>query len=363
MKKIHVLSAMCMAAVLAMTGCGGSESAPATAAETAAPATQAAAGEAEETSEAAAEQAAEPEIILKYSEVNPDGHFLTDTAYYFADQVAEKSNGRIKIDIYPAGQLANEKDGIQTIQTSSGVIDIVRCSTSSLSYFGVQKLNVLSMPYIIRDREHYWNVAQSDVGEELKAEPQELGLGMVGLFYVDEGFRHFFTVDPVNSIEDLDGMKLRVPTTELMSDTVAAFGAISTPISFSELYSSLQTGTVDGAEQPLSGYYSNRFQEVAPNLILDGHVYGSGMVCISEQAWNMLSAEDQQVLIDAGLATEEYNKNAAQENDDEMLELLKAEGVNVVEVPDKTEWQNKVADVIAKYSAGMEDIVERISAQ
>ena len=158
-------------------------------------------------------------------------------------------------------------------------------------------------------------------------------------------------------------MKLRVPTTELMSDTVAAFGAISTPLSFSELYSSLQTGTVDGAEQPLSGYYSNRFQEVAPNLILDGHVYGSGMVCISEQAWNMLSAEDQQVLIDAGLATEEYNKNAAQENDDEMLELLKAEGVNVVEVPDKTEWQNKVADVIAKYSAGMEDIVERISAQ
>lgn len=338
MKKIHVLSAMCMAAVLAMTGCGGSESASAT----------------------AAEQAAEPEIILKYSEVNPDGHFLTDTAYYFADQVAEKSNGRIKIDIYPAGQLANEKDGIQT---SSGVIDIVRCSTSSLSDFGVQKLNVLGMPYIIRDREHYWNVAQSDVGEELKAEPQELGLGMVGLFYVDEGFRHFFTVDPVNSIEDLDGMKLRVPTTELMSDTVAAFGAISTPISFSELYSSLQTGTVDGAEQPLSGYYSNRFQEVAPNLILDGHVYGSGMVCISEQAWNMLSAEDQQVLIDAGLATEEYNKNAAQENDDEMLELLKAEGVNVVEVPDKTEWQNKVADVIAKYSAGMEDIVERISAQ
>ena len=174
---------MCMAAVLAMTGCGGSESASAT----------------------AAEQAAEPEIILKYSEVNPDGHFLTDTAYYFADQVAEKSNGRIKIDIYPAGQLANEKDGIQTIQTSSGVIDIVRCSTSSLSDFGVQKLNVLSMPYIIRDREHYWNVAQSDVGEELKAEPQELGLGMVGLFYVDEGFRHFFTVDPVNSIEDLDG--------------------------------------------------------------------------------------------------------------------------------------------------------------
>ncbi len=363
MKKIHLLSAMCIAAALAMTGCGGSQSSS-TQAETAASTTQAAQGEASgEASAAAAESTAEPEIILRYSEVNPDGHFLTDTAYYFADQVAEKSGGRIKIDIYPAGQLANEKDGIQTIQTSSGVIDIVRCSTSSLSDFGVQKLNVLSMPYIIRDREHYWNVVQSDVGEELKNEPQELGLGMVGLFYVDEGFRHFFTVDPVNTIDDLNGMKLRVPTTELMSDTVAAFGAISTPISFSELYSSLQTGTVDGAEQPLSGYYSNRFQEVAPNLILDGHVYGSGMVCVSEESWNMLSPEDQQILIDAGLEAEEYNKNAAQENDDEMLELLRSEGVNIVEVPDKTEWQNKVADVIAKYSAGMEDIVDRISAQ
>ena len=108
--------------------------------------------------------------------------------------------------------------------------------------------------------------------------------------------------------EDLKGLKLRVPTTDLMSDTVAALGAQSTPISFSELYSALQTGTVDGAEQPHSGYYSNKYAEVAPNYSLTGHTYSHSIVIMAESVWNKLSDADKAIIEEAAKETEQWNR-------------------------------------------------------
>lgn len=283
----------------------------------------------------------------------------------FAELVAEKSGGRITIEVYPAGQLGDEKTMYQTIQMGGGAIDICRGNTNSLADFGAEKLNLFGLPFVFRDREHLWNVLDSEIGDEFLAEMQEIGSGMVGLFYLDEGSRNFFTKEgiEIHTAADLEGLKLRVPTTEIMTETTTAMGAQSTPISFSELYSALQAGTVDGAEQPHSGYYSNKFAEVAPNYSLTGHTYSPSIILMSENVWNKLDEEAQQILIEAGQETEAWNKENIEKLDAELLESIKAEGANVIEIEDKSSFQEATKAVVEKYAAGLEEYYEAIQAK
>jgi len=299
---------------------------------------------------------------FKFAELNPDGHIMDECGDKFAELVAEKSGGRITIQVFPAGQLGDEKTMYQTIQMGGGAIDICRANTNSLVDFGAKKLTLFGLPFIFRDREHLWNVLHSEIGDEFKGELQEAGTGMVGLFYLDEGSRNFFTKAGVEirTAEDLKGLKLRVPTTDLMTDTTTAMGAQSTPISFSELYSALQTGTVDGAEQPHSGYYSNKFSEVAPNYSLTGHTYSPSIVIMSEKIWEQLDEADRQIIMEAAKETEEWNKENIEKLDTELLEQIKAEGANVIEIQDKSSFIEATKDIASKYAAGYEDYYEQI---
>lgn len=354
-------------AVTSLTACGGSET-ETTAAAAAATEAAAEAEEGAETEAAGEEAAAATEgetYTLRYAELNPDEHIMDECGDYFAQLVNEKSGGRITIEVFPAGQLGDEKTMYQTIQMGGGAIDICRANTNSLVDFGAQKLTLFGLPFIFRDREHLWNVLNSEIGDEFKNELQELGTGMVGLFYLDEGSRNFFTKEGVEirTAEDLKGLKLRVPTTDLMSDTVAALGAQSTPISFSELYSALQTGTVDGAEQPHSGYYSNKYAEVAPNYSLTGHTYSPSIVIMAESVWNKLSDADKAIIEEAAKETEQWNRENIEKLDAELLEQIKAEGANVIEIEDKSSFIEATKDVVAKYAAGYEDYYEQILAK
>lgn len=302
---------------------------------------------------------------LKYAELNPDGHIMDECGDYFAQLVSEMSEGRITIEVYPAGQLGDEKTMYQTIQMGGGAIDICRGNTNSLADFGAKKLNLFGLPFVFRDREHLWNVLDSEIGDEFLAEMQEIGSGMVGLFYLDEGSRNFFTKEgiEIRTAADLEGLKLRVPTTEIMTETTTALGVQSTPISFSELYSALQAGTVDGAEQPHSGYYSNKFFEVAPNYSLTGHTYSPSIILMSENVWNKLDEEAQQILVEAGQATEAWNKENIEKLDAELLEQIKADGANVIEIEDKASFQEGTKSVVEKYAAGYEDYYDAIQAK
>lgn len=306
-----------------------------------------------------------PSYTFKYAELNPDGHIMAESGKQFAKLVSEKSNGRIKIEVFPAGQLGDEKTMYQTLQMGGGAIDIARGNTNSLGDFGAKKLTLFGLPFIFRDRAHLWNVLDSEIGEEFLGEPQEIGSGMVGLFYLDEGARHFFTSKKIaiDSIEDFKGLKLRVPTNDLMTDTVGALGVQSTPISFSELYSALQTGTVDGAEQPYSGYYSNKFYEVAPNYVLTGHTYSPSIVLMSESVWSKLDTEDQNLIMEAAKETEKWNRENIEKLDSELLEQIKAAGANVIEVPDKTPYIEATKGVVSKYAAGSEKYYDAILAK
>lgn len=355
MKKISRRSFLAASAALGaagvLTACGGGSSSS-TAASTAA---STASGGA-----ASGDAASDPKVTLVYAEVNPLDTIVGQTASYFKEQVESLSGGSITIDLQASGVLGSENDVLDNILAGGDTIDLSRISAFALTSYGCKKSMLLSLPYTFVSRDHWWNFANSDLAPEFLNEPQELGLPVRGVFYGEEGFRHFFTVEPVAGIEDLAGMKLRVSNDPVMNGLVEGLGATPTVVSFNELYSALQTGVVDGAEQPIANYASNAFPEVANNLILDGHTLGAVQVVITDNAWNKLTANQQNVIMEAGKAAQEFNAGLSEDEENRVLEELKAEGCNVVDVPDKTAWQEACAQVITDNTAGLEDLYQQL---
>ena len=282
--------------LLSLAGCGGSSSAPAQSSP--APAQSAA---------ASGDVSSDPKVTLVYAEVNPADTIVGQTAAHFKERVEELSGGSITIDVQYSGVLGSENDVLDAMLGGSTSIDMSRISAFALNSYGAQKSMLLSIPFTFENRQHFWNFANSDLAAEFLNEPQELGLPLRGIFYGEEGFRHFFTVDPISGIEDLAGMKLRVSNDPIMNGMVQGLGAAPTVVSFGELYSALQTGVVDGAEQPIANYKSNAFNEVANNLILDGHTLGAIQCVITDNAWAKLTPAQQEVIMQAGRDTRTWS--------------------------------------------------------
>jgi len=305
-------------------------------------------------------EAAKATVTLVYAEVNPLDTIVGQTDTAFKEKVEELSGGEIKIDLQASGVLGAENDVLDTMLGGGGTIDMARISAFALTSYGGEKSKLLSVPYTFVNREHFWNFADSDLAKEFLMEPHENGSGIRGLAYAEEGFRHFFTIKPVNSLEDLKGMKLRVSNDPIMNGMVEGLGASPTVVSFGELYSALQTGVVDGAEQPIANYKSNAFPEVAPNLILDGHTLGAVQIVITDEAWDKLSDEHKNIIEEASKYASEYNRKISEEAENKVLEELRADGVNIVEVPDITPWQDVCKDIIDSSTADNKELYQQI---
>ncbi len=371
MKKRWISTALCAAMVAgSLAGCGlkSPDATTAAPAATEAPTEAAKAeGDAAEESkteaadtEAAADTSDMPEVTLVMAEVNPLDTIVGQTDTKFKETVEELSGGKIKIDLQASGVLGSENDVLDTMLGGGGTIDISRISAFALTSYGVEKSVLLSIPYTFVNRDHFWNFANSDLAPEFLMEPHVNNLGVRGLFYGEEGFRHFFTVKEISGLEDLKGMKLRVSNDPIMNGMVQGLGANPTVVSFNELYSALQTGVVDGAEQPIANYKSNAFQEVAPNLILDGHTLGAVQVIITDEAWDKLTEEQQNILMEAGKYASDFNRKISEEAENKVLYELKAEGINVIEVPDITPWQEACKDIIDSSTADNKELYQKI---
>ena len=344
-KLIALLLALVM--VLSLAACGGSGDA-----KTEAPAAAGVGNDGDASND--------PAVKLVYAEVNPLDTIVGQTDTFFAEKVAELTGGTVTLDVQAAGVLGSENDVLDAMVGGSDSIDISRISAFALSNYGCTKASLLTIPYTFVDRAHWWNFANSDLAPEFLNEPQTVGIPLRGLFYGEEGFRHFFTVTPVNSISDLAGMKLRVSNDPVMNGMVEGLNASPTVVAFGELYSALQTGVVDGAEQPIANYKSNAFPEVANNLILDGHTLGAIQAVITDSAWNKLTADQQAALMEAGKLTQAFNADLSAGAEAEVLEQLKAEGCNVVEVTNPAEWAEACADIITKSSATHPELYQQI---
>ena len=357
MKKISrrsfLAAAGVSAAALALTACGGSGSSTAASTASSAAASTAPAGD-------AAAAASDPKVTLVYAEVNPLDTIVGQTGSHFKEKVEELTGGSVVVDVQASGVLGSENDVLDAILGGSTSIDISRISAFALTSYGCNKSKLLSIPFTFENRAHFWNFANSELAPEFLNEPQELGLPVRGIFYGEEGFRHFFTVKPVSGIADFKGLKLRVSNDPVMNGLVEGLGANPTVVAFGELYSALQTGVVDGAEQPIANYKSNAFPEVANNLILDGHTLGAVQAVITDNAWNKLTENQQAAVMEAAADTQAFNADLSETAENKVLDELKSSGCNVVDVPDKTPWQEACAKVISENTSDQAELYQQL---
>ena len=357
MKKISrrsfLAAAGVSAAALALTACGGSGNSTAASTASSAAASTAPAGD-------AAAAASDPKVTLVYAEVNPLDTIVGQTGSHFKEKVEELTGGSVVVDVQASGVLGSENDVLDANLGGSTSIDISRISAFALTSYGCNKSKLLSIPFTFENRAHFWNFANSELAPEFLNEPQELGLPVRGIFYGEEGFRHFFTVKPFSGIADFKGLKLRVSNDPVMNGMVEGLGANPTVVSFGELYSALQTGVVDGAEQPIANYKSNAFPEVANNLILDGHTLGAVQAVITDNAWNKLTENQQAAVMEAAADTQAFNADLSETAENKVLDELKSSGCNVIDVPDKAPWQEACAKVISENTSDQAELYQQL---
>ena len=311
-------------------------------------------------------------ITLTYAEVNPvpatleennvSGSVVSDVAWAFKTKLEELSGGEILVYLQGGGVMGPEKDVLANILGGDTSVDIVRISAFALNQYGAKKSVFLTLPYVFSSEEHYWKFTKSDLAKEMLAEAKEVGQPWTGLAYGEEGYRHFFSKVDIKTIDDLKGLKIRVSDDPIMTGLLQGLGAAFTPVSFTELYSALQTGVVDCAEQPITNYLSNSFQEVAPYMLRDGHTLGTIELIATDSCFAKLSDEQKALVQEAAdYAMAECEKSVIARQEDAYNKLIEM-GCTVNEVEDKSVWQEATKDVLEANIAGMEDIYEAIVA-
>lgn len=304
---------------------------------------------------------AEEPITLTYAEVNPlEGTIVGAVASAFKEKVEELTEGSVVIDIQAGGVLGSEDQILDNLLMGGNITDISRISAFALTQYGCNKAKLLSIPYTFVSEDHFWNFAASDLAQEFLAEPQEVGLPLRGICYGEEGFRHFFFKNEVSGIEDLKGMKIRVSSDPIMTGMVSDLGAAATTVAFTELYSALQSGVVDAAEQPTANYRSNAFQEVAPYLLLDGHTLGAIQIVITDAAWGKLSEDQQAAIMEAGKYASEVCKAKVSEVEADTFAKLAEDGATVIPVEDKTPWVEACQKTISENTADQAELYQQI---
>jgi len=295
-------------------------------------------------------------IVLKVSDDHADGYPTVEALKFMGKVIETMTNGKYKFEVYPSAQLGSEKETVE--QTILGVIDVNRISISPLVTF-YEPIGVFSMPYLFRDNEHMWKVLEGPIGEKLLKGLENAGL--VGLCYYDSGARSFYTVKkPVNTPEDLKGMKIRVQKNPVMIALMEVLGASPVPMAFEEVYTALQTGVIDGAENNPPSYYETRHFEVAKYYSLDGHTRIPEVVVVSKILWDQLSDEEKLIFKTAALASTEYQRLLWKQWEDKAMEEVQKAGVKVIH-PDVTLFQKAVQPIYEKYPQYL-DLIKEIQS-
>ncbi|KKX30786.1 TRAP transporter substrate-binding protein [Rhizobium sp. LC145] len=229
------------------------------------------------------------QTVLRSSDTHPDGYPTVEAVKYFGELIKERTGGRYSVEVYHSAQLGQEADTIEQVRT--GVIDLNRVSMGPWNGL-IPETTIPSLPYIFRSVEHARKVMNGPIGDEILAafEPH----GVVGLAFYDGGARSFYnSKKAISSIDDLKGMKFRVMQSDIFVDMVAALGASATPMPYGEVYTGIETGVIDGAENNFPSYDTAKHAEVAKFFSLDEHLIVPEVLVMSKRSWDQLSPEDQ----------------------------------------------------------------------
>jgi len=296
------------------------------------------------------------QLRLKIGHSLDPSHTVHKAMLYMGERLEEHSGGSMAVDIYPSSQLGQERELIELLQIGS--LAMTKVSASPLESF-VPEMKVFNIPYLFRDEKHCWDVLNSDIGRELLLAPESVRLR--GLGYYDAGSRSFYTVDHlVRTPADLKGLKIRVQQSQTALQMVKAFGGAPTPISWGELYTALQQGVVDGAENNPPSFYLSGHYEVAKFYTLDEHTYVPDILLISKYVWDRLAEQQQEWLQRSVDESVTYQKALWKKDVQHALDAVTAAGVTVYR-PDKTLFAEKVAGMYKNYD-GTEigDLIRRI---
>jgi tripartite ATP-independent transporter DctP family solute receptor len=261
-----------------------------------------------------------------------------------AELVEENSNGKLTISIFPSQQLGSEREALELLQIGS--IGMTKVSSAALENF-VPELRVYSLPYLFKDEQHILNVLNGEIGKELLLAGEQYWLR--GLTYYDAGQRSFYTKDrPIETPEDLEGLKIRVMESQMSVNMVNQLGGSPTPISWGELYTALQQGVVDGAENNPPSFYSSRHYEVTNYYSLDEHTMLPDLLIMSTHQWNNLSEQEQEWVQKAADSSAVYQRRIWAEAEKEALEIAREAGVEI-NYPDKQPFIEMTKPVYEQY--------------
>ncbi|TIL73875.1 MAG: TRAP transporter substrate-binding protein [Mesorhizobium sp.] len=234
---------------------------------------------------------ASAQTVLRSSDTHPDGYPTVEAVKYFGELVKERTAGRYSVDVYHSAQLGEEKDTIE--QVRSGVIDLNRVSMAPFNGL-IPETTVPSLPYIFRSEDHMHKVMDGPVGDQIAAAFEQVGL--VLLAFYDGGARSFYnSKKPINTVADMAGLKFRVIQSDIFVDMVAALGANATPMPYGEVYSAIETGVIDGAENNFPSYDTAKHAEVAKYYSLDEHTMVPEAFVMAKSSWDKLTPEDQAI--------------------------------------------------------------------
>jgi tripartite ATP-independent transporter DctP family solute receptor len=280
-------------------------------------------------------------IQIKYAVVGPDDHPYTIMAKKFKELVEDKTNGQVQVTIFPNAQLGSEREMAEGVRM--GTIQMTTVTSDGTLPAWTPELQVFSIPYLFRDRDHAYKVLDGNVGKELG--DKLLAQGLRSLGFCELGWRHFTNnVRPIAKPEDAKGLKIRVQEAKVWFSLVKALGATPTPIPFGELYTALQQRTVDGQENPVATIRSMKFYEVQKYLTLDGHTYSAGSVLINPKFYDSLSPDIQKAIQDSATEAISYQREVIAQKEAEDLQFLKDKGMEVTE-PDRNAFVEATKNV------------------
>lgn len=274
--------------------------------------------------------------VLKFAHGLNVSHPMHHAFVHLAEETARLSGGKMRIDIYPAAQLGAERECLELLQIGS--IDITKTSAAVMEGF-VKEYKIISLPYLFKSKQHAMQVLEGPVGQKLLQLPKAVWLR--GLGFYDAGTRSFYTQKPVYKPEDLAGLKIRVQKSVLAVNLVKALGASPTPISWSEIYTALQSGVVDGAENNLPSFYNSGHYEVCKYYSLNEHTVVPDLLLISLHTWQKLSKQEQEWLTEAVQSSIVFQREGWKVAEEEALEKVQAAGVQIIK-PDKEAFAQKV---------------------
>jgi tripartite ATP-independent transporter DctP family solute receptor len=304
--------------------------------------------------------AAQQKTVLKASDVHAAGYPTVVAVEHLGQKLEQATNGRLSVQMYPAMQLGGEKEAIE--QAQIGAIAFARVSVGALGPV-VDDLNVFNMPYVFRNTAHMQQVIDGPIGQELLDKVTNSGKGLIGLCWMDAGARNFYdTKKPIKTVADLKGLKIRVIGNPIFVDMANAMGGNGVAMGYDQVFSALQTGVVDGAENNPPSYVFDNHYQVAKFYTIDEHLIVPEMLVLSKKAWDAMSKDDQALLLKFAKEAQQEERKLWAAYEQQAMDKAKAAGIQIIQVSDadKKAFQDAVKPVWDKYGPKYAATVKRI---